>query len=118
MKSALFKNLFSSLGGNTIPVSKAVTSRDLIAPSSVKIQKDHVEIEKQQLKTFFVFSYPRYLSVGWLSPIINLTSPLDLTFFLHPVETTSILKKLRKKSAEVQAEMIDREGKALFVIPD
>ncbi len=117
MKSTLLKNLFSSLGGNTIPVSKAVTSRDLIAPSSVKIQKDHVEIEKQQLKTFFVFSYPRYLSVGWLSPIINLTSPLDLTFFLHPVETTSILKKLRKKSAEVQAEMIDREGKGFVRDP-
>jgi len=69
------------------------------------------------VKSYFIFSYPRYLTTGWLSPIINLNVPMDISFHLHPVSSESILKKLRKRVTEVQAEIAEREEKGLIRDP-
>jgi type IV secretory pathway VirB4 component len=74
-------------------------------------------MEEKMAKTYFVFSYPRYLTTGWLSPIINMDIPLDISFFFHPIETGSILKQLRKSVTEVQAEIMEREEKGLIRDP-
>jgi len=85
--------------------------KDIIAPASIKIDQNSAMVGEVISKTYFVFSYPRYLNTGWLSPIINLDIPLDVSFFLHPIETETILKKLRKKVTEVQAEISERDEK-------
>ena len=113
------KNIFSpsknsSKGG---PL-RLVTQQDLVAPPSVEVTPQHIIMEERYLKSFFVFSYPRYLSVGWLSPIINLPRPLDISFFFHPIDTAPILKQLRKKTTEIQAEIMDREEKGLVRSPE
>jgi len=68
-------------------------------------------------KTYFIFSYPRYITTGWLSPIINLNIPMDIAFYFHPVSSELILKKLRKKVTEVQAEIAENEEKGLIRDP-
>ena len=113
------KNIFSpskksSKGGSL----RLVTQQDLVAPPSVEVTSQHIIMEERYLKSFFVFSYPRYLSVGWLSPIINLPRPLDISFFFHPIDTAPILKQLRKKTTEIQAEIMDREEKGLVRSPE
>lgn len=113
------KNLFSSSSlSSQQGHQRIVTQQDLVAPPSVEVTAHHIIIEEQYLKSFFIFSYPRYLSVGWLSPIINLPRPMDISFMLHPVDTAPILKQLRKKTAEVQAEILDREEKGLVRSPE
>lgn len=97
---------------------RLVSQQDLVAPPSVEITPQHIVMEERFLKSFFVFSYPRYLSVGWLSPIINLPRSLDLSFFFHPIDTAPILKQLRKKTTEIQAEIMDREEKGLVRSPE
>ncbi|MDP3093846.1 MAG: ATP-binding protein [bacterium] len=91
--------------------------RDFIAPSSIEIQQSFLKIGEKLAKSFFAFSYPRYLSTGWFSPIINLETPMDISFFIHPIDTGLILKLLRKKVTEVQAELIDRQEKGLIRDP-
>ena len=91
--------------------------KDLIAPSSIIVHPGHLELEKKFAKTFFIFSYPRYLTAGWFSPIINLETPMDITFFIHPVETETTLKQLRRKVTEIQAELSEKEGKGLVRDP-
>jgi len=90
---------------------------DIIAPSSITIKQNYIKMGERLTKSYFIFSYPRYLSTGWLSPIINLNVPMDISFFLHPVPSESILKKLRKKVTEVQAEVAEREEKGLIRDP-
>lgn len=85
--------------------------KDIIAPASIKIDQNSAMIGEVISKTYFIFSYPRYLNTGWLSPIINLDIPLDVSFFFHPIETETVLKKLRKKVTEVQAEINERDEK-------
>ncbi|HOI60106.1 MAG TPA: ATP-binding protein [Candidatus Pacearchaeota archaeon] len=94
-----------------------VNEKDIIAPASIKINPSDAEIGEVLTKTYFIFSYPRYLNTGWLSPIINLDIPLDISFFFHPIETETVLKQLRRKVTEVQAELIDREEKGLISDP-
>ena len=68
-------------------------------------------------KSYFIFSYPRYITTGWLSPIINLNYPMDVSFFFHPVSSEKILKQLRRRVTEVQAEISEREEKGLIRDP-
>jgi len=90
---------------------------DIIAPPSIKIEESYLKLGERLSKTFFVFSYPRYLSTGWMSPAINLNYPLDISFHIHPVDSGMILKKLRKKLTEVQAELDERAEKGLIRDP-
>jgi len=90
---------------------------DIVAPSSIEVKNGYINIGERMSKSYFVFSYPRYLSTGWLSPIINLNVPMNISFYLHPVSSEKILKKLRKKVTEVQAQIAENEEKGLIRDP-
>ena len=90
---------------------------DIIASPSVEVSQGYLKLGERFSKTFFIFSYPRYLSTGWMSPAINLNHPLDISFHIHPVDSSEILKQLRKKVTEVQAELMEREEKGLIRDP-
>ncbi len=90
---------------------------DIVAPSSIEVKQSYIKIGEQFAKSYFIFSYPRYLSTGWLSPIINLNVPMDISFYLHPIASEKILRKLRKRVTEVQAEIGEREEKGLIRDP-
>ena len=90
---------------------------DIIAPAAIKIGPNNIIMRERIAKTFFIFSYPRYLSTGWFSPIINLDIPMDISFFIHPIETGLILKQLRKRLTEIQAEIAEKEEKGLIRDP-
>ena len=94
-----------------------LNAKDIIAPSSIIIKPDHIELEKRIAKTFFIFSYPRYLTIDWFSPIINLNVPMDISFFIHPADTETTLKQLRRKVTEIQAELSEKEEKGLVRDP-
>jgi len=81
------------------------TLRDLIAPSALKINQNSLEISGKFARTFFVLSYPRYISVNWLAPLISLDSPMDMSMFIYPMDTEDIMKKLRNKVGRVEADI-------------
>jgi len=97
--------------------TKATDVRDILAPSSIEVASSYLKLGKRLAKSFFIFSYPRYLSTGWLSPLINLDTPMDVSIFVHPIETGQVLKQLRKRVTEVQAEIMQREEKGLIRDP-
>src|SRR3989338_7715045 len=67
--------------------------QDIIAPSALEINSNYIKLGEKILRTIFVFSYPRFLSTGWLSPIINLDKIFDISIFAHPINTASILRQ-------------------------
>ena len=67
--------------------------KDIIAPPYIGVLQDHIKLGERLAKSFFAFSYPRYLNTGWFSPVINLDTPVDISFFIHPVSSELILKK-------------------------
>jgi type IV secretory pathway VirB4 component len=96
---------------------EAFDVRDIIAPPYIGVMQDHIKLGERFAKSFFVFSYPRYLNTGWFSPVIDLNTPMDISFFIHPVGSELILKKLRKKITEVSSEILEREEKGLIRDP-
>lgn len=91
--------------------------QDIIAPSALKINSNSVALGGKVARTFFVISYPRYLTESWFSPIINLDKVFDVSIYVHPIETGDVLKKFQKKVAEVQSQIMSREEKGLVRDP-
>ena len=95
----------------------SLEAKDIIAPSSVIIAPDYLKLGKRFGKSFFIFSYPRYLSTAWFSPVVNLDTPMDIGMHIHPIDTGLILKRLLRRVTEVQSEIMEREEKGLVRDP-
>lgn len=91
--------------------------QDVIAPSALKITPREINLGDKIARTFFVMSYPRVLTDSWFAPIINLDRVLDISIFVHPIDSAEILKKFQKKVAEVQSQIMSREEKGLVRDP-
>jgi hypothetical protein len=77
--------------------------QDLIAPPAIKIAPRYIRVGETLAQTIFVMTYPRYLHSNWFSPIINFDISMDISMFIHPVETYEILKTLRKTATQVES---------------
>jgi type IV secretory pathway VirB4 component len=117
------KNTGGALSSNavmpTAPVmpSQTLELKDIIAPSALKISPRSINLGTKIVRTFFVISYPRYLTESWFSPIINLDKVFDVAIFIHPIETATMLKHFEKKVAEVQSQINIREEKGMVRDP-
>ncbi len=86
------------------------TLKDLLAPSSLKFESSHFELNGKFGRSFFVLAYPRFVSSNWLSFIINSESALDVSMFIYPIDSAAILKKLKSKVGEIGSQIsIDQE---------
>jgi type IV secretory pathway VirB4 component len=91
--------------------------QDVIAPSALKIESKSINLGEKIARTFFIISYPRYLTDNWFSPIINLDKIFDISIFIHPVDTSLMLRQFQKKVAEVQSQINVRETKGMVRDP-
>ncbi len=90
---------------------------DTIAPAALKINAREIELGEKFARTFYTVSYPAFLSDGWFAPIVNLDKVLDVSIFIHPLETEAALHNFQKKVAEVQSQINERERKGLVRDP-
>lgn len=91
--------------------------RDILAPAALKVTPKQIHLGEKIARTFFVISYPRFLSDSWFAPIINLDRVFDISIFIHPIDTASILKTFQKKVTEVQSQIHEREHKGFVRDP-
>lgn len=91
--------------------------RDIIAPSAVEVTPRALNLGDKIARTFFVISYPRYLTDNWFSPIVNLDKIFDVAIYIHPIDTQTIMKQFQKKVAEVQSQIMTREEKGMVRDP-
>ncbi len=101
----------------SITESSELELRDILAPSALKVNTKELNLGEKVVRSFFVISYPRFLSEDWFSPIINMDKMFDVSIFIHPLETAKILRSFQKKVAEVQSQIRIREEKGLVRDP-
>src|SRR3989344_7543405 len=89
----------------------SVRVREIIAPASFRVLPDHVELNGLWLRTLFVMTYPRYITVRWLAPIVNLNATLDIGMFFYVVPSEIILKQLRNKVGAMEAQIVANSEK-------
>ncbi len=91
--------------------------QDVIAPSALKIESKSINLGDKIARTFFIISYPRFLTDNWFSPIINLDKIFDISIFIHPIDTSLVLRQFQKKVAEVQSQINVRAAKGMVRDP-
>lgn len=91
--------------------------QDVLAPSAIAITPKSITMGDKIAKSYYVISYPRFLTSGWLSEFINLDKIFDLSIHIHPVETATVLKEFRKKVAEVESQVRERQEKGMVRDP-
>src|SRR3989338_6020613 len=82
-----------------------VSIRDLIAPAAFNVEPSFIQLGTVFCRTIFTTSYPRYISVGWSSPVINLSHTMDIAMFFYPVRAEIILKQLKNKVGALEAQI-------------
>ena len=83
---------------------------DFISPSALAISSSNIQIGDVFCRTLFVTAYPRILPIGWMGNLIEMDIPMDISIFIHPIDTAKIMKALRKKTTQIQSEL-DIEAK-------
>jgi conjugal transfer ATP-binding protein TraC len=92
--------------------------QDIIAPSAVEISSGFIKIGDKIAKTYFAMSYPKFLTEGWLAPIINLDKIFDVSVHIAPINSAEIMKEFQKKVAEVQSQIAAKEKQGMVRDPE
>jgi len=82
-----------------------VSVQDIIAPGAIEVDFDFLKIGNKYFRTLFIAGYPRFVTADWLGPLINFDHSLDIAMYIYPVEGKSVLDNLRRKMAEMEAEI-------------
>jgi type IV secretory pathway VirB4 component len=77
--------------------------KDLISPSAMEIHFDKLKVSGLYARSFFVFTYPRYIESNWMSPLVNFDATIDIAHFIYPIDSAAIMKVLKRKVAQMQA---------------
>jgi hypothetical protein len=105
--------LFDFLNANKKPTTPVVSAvlpeqvykiaemqlKDVIAPSALGVTPKGLNLGTVIVRSYFVISYPRYLTDNWLSPIINLDKVFDVSIHVAPLtrEQWQLRLSARKK---------------------
>ncbi|HBI17296.1 MAG: Type IV secretory pathway VirB4 component-like protein [Candidatus Moranbacteria bacterium GW2011_GWF2_34_56] len=79
--------------------------KDLISPSALRVSPNYIEIGETFAKTIFIMAFPRFLSVNWFSSIINIDHPINISIFVHPIDSNKVLKGLLKTTTQIQSRI-------------
>jgi len=88
-----------------VEVAKGENLLDIIAPQEMEVDFDYIKIGDTYLRTLFVAGYPRFVTPGWLEPVINFNHSMDISFYIYPTEGKTVLDDLRRKITEMEAEI-------------
>lgn len=76
---------------------------DAIAPEEMEIDFSTLRINNRFFRSFFVSGYPRYVSPNWLEPLVDFEHSLNVSMFIYPSQSNTVLDNLKRKIAEMEA---------------
>ncbi len=80
-----------------------VSIKDLVSPSFIEVDFNHLKIDEKYYRTLYVVGYPRYVSANWLYSLITFDHPLYISMYIYPTESKAVLEDLKRKIAEMEA---------------
>jgi len=94
-----------------------LNTKDVIAPSAIDVDFNHIKIGNNYYRTIFISGYPRFVGANWLSPVINFDHTLDISMFYYPVKSKGILDDLKRKITELEATMRSDQESGKIIDP-
>ena len=86
---------------------------DLIAPAAVEVTRGHMRLDHQYTRTLVVTGYPRAVSPGWLSPLIDFEEPIEISLHVYPLASGQMIAALTHKMVQLHSSglMAARSGR-------
>lgn len=108
-KAPAVNNSAGAVANGTVSVA------DIIAPSFVEVDFNHIKIDERFYKTLYVVGYPRYVSANWLYGLITFDHPLYISMYVYPTESKNVLEELKRKIGEMEATIDNdlKDGKVV-----
>lgn len=85
------------------PPTGGLSLVDVLAPQNIEVDFNHIQLNQNYYRSFFVADYPRYVGPNWLEPLVSFDHTLDVSMFLYPSNSKDVLENLRRKIAEMEA---------------
>ncbi|MCD4704481.1 ATP-binding protein, partial [bacterium] len=73
--------------------------------AGLRVDSRFLRLGDKFLSTLYIITYPRFVSVGWFAAVINYSIPLDVSIYYYPMESEKILKKLKSKVGNLEAQL-------------
>lgn len=99
-------------------VERVSATLNAIAPAAFVLAADHVALDNLLAKTLFVYTYPHFLETNWLYQLINMDMMMDISMFVYPIETNTLLPQLRRKATQLQASYSIEQERGLIRNPE
>ncbi len=81
-----------------------------LAPSAFSVAPNHIQVGNQYARTILLATYPRYLHTSWFSPIINLDKVFDISIYINPKNTATVLRQLRDQLARLESQVMEESA--------
>ncbi|MBP9818324.1 ATP-binding protein, partial [Candidatus Shapirobacteria bacterium] len=82
-----------------------VSTKDIIAPSALEVDTDFIKIGNKYYRSVFTVINRRFVEINWLSTLINFDASQTVAMYIYPSDGKEILDDLRRKIAEMEAEI-------------
>ena len=89
-----------------------LSTRDFIAPSYLKFDKDHMRIDDSYARVLYVKQYPTFLNDKLIKNILDTGIELAISLHAKPYDTSDALKKIKTVKSSVRREMIKSQKAA------
>jgi hypothetical protein len=82
------------------------TLADLIAPSGCEVSADHLQLDGQYARALVVTAYPRLVSPGWLSLLVESDLPIEVSVHVRPLGSAEMVRWLGVQIARLQSSRL------------
>jgi hypothetical protein len=79
---------------------------DLIAPSGCDIRADHLRLDGHYARVLVVTAYPRLVTPGWLSLLVETDLPIEASLHVVPLASTEMVRALGVQIARLQSSRL------------
>ncbi len=80
------------------------------APAAFNVNTNYIQVGDRFARTIFIATYPRYLNTSWFSPIVNLDKIFDISIYIIPKNTSTVLKELRDQLGRLEAQVMEESS--------
>jgi hypothetical protein len=90
---------------------------DLLSPAGVSMQPDALSLDGIFVRTFALTALPRFVSPGFLRPLVEGHEPLTLSLFYHPRDSGTMLRRLLRQRTDYRSSLESAGRRGLLADP-
>ncbi len=89
------------------------TLKELLKPSLVKNDYDHIQLNTNYNRVIAAVGYPRQIREGWLNNLIASEGDFDISMHIKPAPLHSVLTKLNQELVKQKSDILAAELKGI-----